>query len=51
MKIKFNSNDYLLLGKTLETYDVVIVSRFVFSDSNRYHPQKVLNECLYKLAE
>ena len=30
---------------------VVIVIRSVFNDNNKYYPQVILDECLYKLAE
>ena len=51
MKIKFNPDDYLLLVKTLETHDMIIVSRSIFNDGNKYYPHAFLNKCLYNLAE
>ena len=30
---------------------VAIVIRSVFNDNNKYYPQVILDECLYKLAE
>ena len=49
MKIKFNSNDDLLLQKTLEVYNMMIVFRSVFYEGSKYYPQDFLDECLYKL--
>ena len=43
MKIKFNS-----LNKTLKLYNMVIVVRYVFNETNKYYSQVFLNECLYK---
>ena len=47
MKIKFNSDDELLLNKTMEIPSIVV--RAVFHENNKYHPQVFLNECLYKI--
>ena len=49
MKIKFNSNDKLLLNKTIETPSMIIVVRAVFHENNKYYSQVFLEECLYKL--
>ena len=49
MKIKFNSDDHLPLNKTLELYNMIIVVRSVFLESNKYYPQVFLGECLCKL--
>ena len=46
MKIKFNSDHYLPLQKTLELFNMIIVARFVFHKDNNYQSQK----CIYKLA-
>ena len=48
MKIKFNSDAYLFLKKTLELYNMAIV-RSVFHEDNKYYPKVFLGECLYKL--
>ena len=48
MKIKLNSND-LLLNKTLELCDLIIVVRSVFHESDKYYPQVFLDKCLYKV--
>ena len=49
MKIKFNSDDDLLLKKTLEFYHMMIFVRNVFHESNKYYSQFLLDECLYNL--
>ena len=49
MKIKFNSDDELPLHKTIEIPSTIIAVRAVFHESNKYYPQVVLGECLYKL--
>ena len=37
-KIKFNSNDKLLLNKTIETPSIIIVVRAVFYENKKYYP-------------
>ena len=39
MKIRFNSDDYLPLKKTLELHNMVKVVRSVFPEGNKYYPQ------------
>ena len=39
LKIKLNSDDDLLLKKTLELYNTIIVIGSVFHKSNKYYPQ------------
>ena len=46
MKIKFNSNDDLTLGKILKLHSLTIVVRSVFQEDNKYYPQFFLDECL-----
>ena len=48
MKIKFNSDDQLLLNKMIEIPTMTIVVRAVFHENNKYYPQVFLDECLYK---
>ena len=50
MKVKFNSDDYLPLKKTLELYNMLIVVRSLFHEGNKYDTQVLFDECLYKLA-
>ena len=49
MKIKFNSDDELLLNKIIEIPSMIIVVRAVFHENNKYYPQCFLDKCLYKL--
>ena len=49
MKIKFNSDDELLLNKTIETPSMIMVVRAVFHENNKYYSQVFWEECLYKL--
>ena len=51
MKIKFNSDDDLPARKTLELHNIIIVVRYLFHEGNKYYPQVLLDESLYKLAE
>ena len=39
MKIKFNSDNVMPLGKTLDIHDSVIVIRSVFDYNNTYYSQ------------
>ena len=48
MKIKFDSDDKILLNKQLEFLSVTIVIRSVFEDG-KYYPQAFLDDCLYEL--
>ena len=49
MKIKFDSDDNLLLNKTIEIPIGTIGNRAVFHENNKYSPQVFLDECLYKI--
>ena len=49
MKIKFNLEDELPLNKTIEIPCMIIVVRAIFLENNKYYPQVLLDECLYKL--
>ena len=48
-KIKFNSDDDLLLNKPLNLHMLTIIVRSVFEDEGRFYPQVYLDECLYEL--
>ena len=39
MKIKFNSDGDLSLTKTLELRNMLIVTRSIFYEGNKYYPQ------------
>ena len=49
MKVKFNSDDKLLLNKMIEIPNMIIVVRAVFHENNNYYPQVFIDKCLYKL--
>ena len=49
MKIKFNSDDNLLLNKILKPHNMAIVIRSVFQKDGKYYPQVFLDECLYEV--
>ena len=48
MKIKFESDDDLTLGKILSIPVGIIVARSIFQEDNNYYPQVYLHECLYE---
>ena len=48
-KIKFNTDDDLLLNKPLNLHMLTIIVRSVFDDEGRFYPQVYLDECLYEL--
>ena len=48
-KIKFNSDDNLLLNKPLKFYQMTVTIRCVFSEDNKLYPQVFLDEALYSL--
>ena len=48
MKIKFNSDDELPLNKTIEIPTMKIVLKAIFYENNKFYPQVLLYECLYK---
>ena len=49
MKIKFNSEDSLLLNKILKLHNLTIVVRSVFQKDKMYYPQVFLDDCLHEL--
>ena len=49
MKIKFDSDDNLLLTKTVEIPIMTTVVKVVFHENNKYYPQVILDECRYKI--
>ena len=48
MKIKFNSDDDLLLNKILKLYNLTTIVRSVFEKDHKYYSQVFLDECLYE---
>ena len=49
IKIKFNSDDGLLLNKQLKSHNMVITIRLVFEEDGKRYPQVFLDDTLYKL--
>ena len=47
MKIKFESDDDLPLGKILNIPVCVVIVRSVFRENKNYYPQVFLRECFY----
>ena len=48
MKIKFESDDNLPLGKVLNIPVCIIIVQSVFQESKNYYPQVHLHECFYE---
>ena len=49
MKIKFSSDDDLLLNKIIKLRMLKIIVRSVFEEDDKYYPQVFLDECLYEV--
>ena len=49
MKIKFSSDDDLLLNNPLKFPTMTAVVRSVFEENDKYYPQVYLDECFYGL--
>ena len=49
MKIKFISENELLLNKTIEIPSMITVVRVAFYENNKNYPQVLSDKCLYKL--
>ena len=49
MKIKFNTNDNLVLNKPLKLHMFQIIVRCIFEEDGKFYPQLHLGESLYKL--
>ena len=49
IKIKFNSDNDLPIGKISSLYNMTIVDRSIFQEDNKYYPQVFLDECLYEV--
>ena len=48
-KLKFNSDDELLLNKKLKFHPMTIIIRSVFEENGKYYQQFYLDESLYEL--
>ena len=51
MKVRFNSDDDLPLGKILKIYEVAILIRFVFYEKNTFCSPIYLEKYLEKLLD
>ena len=49
MKIRFESDDYLPLGKILNIPNLIIFAISTFQEDSKYYPQIYLHECVYEL--
>ena len=49
MKIKFNTNDNILLNKTIHFPTITITIRSVTQKDGKYYPQDFLDDCLYEV--
>ena len=49
MKIKFDTDDNLILNKFLKLRILTIIFRSVFEEDGKLYPQIYLDECLYEL--
>ena len=47
MKIKFNSDDNLLLNKQLKFHNMTMTIRSVFEEDSKLYPQVFLDDTLY----
>ena len=50
VKIGFESNDDLPLGKILSIPSVIIVTKSVLQEYNKYYPQVFLHECVHEFV-
>ena len=51
MKIKFESDDDLPLGKITNIHLCVIIVKGVFEEDSKYYPQVLLHEYFYEYEE
>ena len=51
MKIRFESNDDLPLGKIINVPVCVIIESSTFKENNKYYPQVLLHDCFYESEE
>ena len=49
MKIRFESDDHLPLGKTFNIVNLIIVAESVLEKDGKFYPQIFLHECAYQL--
>ena len=49
MKIKFHSNDDILLNKVWYILNAIVVIRSIFEKDGKYYPYIFLDDCLYEV--
>ena len=49
MKIKFITDDDILLNKQLYFSTITVIIRSIFEKEGKYYPQSFLDECLYEV--
>ena len=49
MKIKFSSDDDIILNKVLNFPTTTVIIRNIFEKDSKYYPQCFLDECLYEI--
>ena len=49
MKMRFESDDDLLLGKTFSIFDMIIVAASILEKYGKCYPQIFTHECAFKL--
>ena len=49
MKIKFNTNDNIILNKIIYFPAITIIIRSVTQKDGKYYPQLLIDECLYEV--
>ena len=49
MKIKFNTNDNIILNKIIYFPTITITTRSVTQKDGKYYPQLFLDDCLYEV--
>ena len=49
MKIKFNTDDNILLNKIIYFLTITIIIRSVTQKDGKYYPQLFLDNCLYEV--
>ena len=49
MKIKFNSDEKLVVNKMTEIHSMIIVVRAIFLENKKYYRHVFCYKCLYKM--
>ena len=51
MKIRFKTNDDLLLNKIINIPVCVLIVSSIFKEDSKYYPQVLLHDCFYEYEE